>query len=892
MSTAAHGIIAGAFIMAMFSAFSAGAEPPTVATPHLRFAMSPDNGAYAITDVRAGVTWRSNPFRPRFGAATVLADGTRRQVELSRCRIAGDGRSLTAVFEISPDKPAQTITVTVLPGDDGQSLDLRWDCAGGLEVESIRLLDDALAVAAADGGGVLVPVRLGLLIPPDSGLAFQQTFDTYAYEGCHMAMLGLLKAGAALLVAWDDPYTAAEVRSTLPAAAGPSTQTLTVSLVMRKTSRRCTLHVLGKGDHVAIARAYRRIAAAKGYLVTWDRKLAENPSRAKLFGASNYKLWSTLTRIMNEESTKEERVSVNWTFDEAAQVAEHLRNDLQLERVLFIMGGWIRRGYDNQHPDILPTAPECGGDEAFARCCRKIMSLGYVLSLHDNYQDMYRDAPSWDETFIMKNRDGSLMKGGKWAGGRAYLTCSRRAVDLAKRPQNLPAVRKLSGADSYFIDTTYAAGLHECFDPAHPLSRNDDLKWKQEISRYAREVFGIFGSECGREWAVPCSDFFEGLTGVSGGYYHNADLPRKLGAVVVPLFEMVYRDCIAMHGKYGYDIHNAAAYVLHHISIARTLNYHSVPNRLYWKQPAAEQTPLALRPEVAEFRQTGPRQFSISYRWLVERPPADDWTVFVHFVDQSGSIRFQNDHQPQPPTSRWTPGELRQGPFTVTVPQDLAGTFDIRAGLYRREEPSARAMLSGPRDRERRCILGSVKVERDAVQFIPPPPRQQTPGDPAMFVRGDGGWSAGMHPFDRFVKNTHEILSPLNEMTSQMQMTAYEFLTPDRLVRRSVFGEGPGAVRVVVNGSGGNYTCRCDAGGEAILPPYGFVVESPSFIAFCALSWNGITYAAPTLFTVRSADGRPLAESRSVRLFHGFGDGRIRLGDVEHRVPRETVLAR
>ena len=43
---------------------------------------------------------------------------------------------------------------------------------------------------------------------------------------------------------------------------------------------------------------------------------------------------------------------------------------------------------------------------------------------------------------------------------------------------------------------------------------------------------------------------------------------------------------------------------------------------------------------------------------------------------------------------------------------------------------------------------------------------------------------------DRFVKNTHEILSPLNELTARMRMTQHQFLTPDRKVQQSTFGEG------------------------------------------------------------------------------------------------------
>src|SRR5262249_9495635 len=150
----------------------------------------------------------------------------------------------------------------------------------------------------------------------------------------------------------------------------------------------------------------------------------------------------------------------------------------------------------------------------------------------------------------------------------------------------------------------------------------------------------------------PHSDFFEGLTGVSGHYYHDANLPAKLGATVVPMFELVYRDCIAMYGKYGYDPKQSAEYVLHHISIARPLNYHSMPRHLYWKETN------------------------------------------------------KNNSAPNP---------------------------------------------SG----------------HDAP-------------DSAVFTRADNGWGEELHPMDRFIKNTCEILSPLNEITAQMPMTGHDFLTPDR----------------------------------------------------------------------------------------------------------------
>jgi len=209
-----------------------------------------------------------------------------------------------------------------------------------------------------------------------------------------------------------------------------------------------------------------------------------------------------------------------------------------------------------------------------------------------------------------------------------------------------------------------------------------------------------------------------------------------------------------MYGKYGYDINSSAEYVLHHISIGRPLNYHSIPRHLYWKQPFSE-------------------------------PPA-------------------------------TP-----------------------AGI---------------------------------------------------FVRADNGWAQGLHPMDRFVKNTYEILSPLNAITSRMRMTQHAFLTADRKVRKSIFGEGSSAVTVTVNGSDKD-SAVAFRGADLMLPPNGFIVDSPSFVAFCAMQFDGLSYQTPTCFTIHSLDGQPLEDSKKVRIFHAFGDPRIRFRGVEQKVDKEIVMA-
>lgn len=743
--------ILAAAVTTVRPAFAAELEP-VLSTPHLELRLDAGTGQYEILDRDAGTVWGSNPSEARFGEATLRIDGGPRQVALGACEVSAADAGVRLTFHPVPQTSEVAIVVLVTPAEQGRAMDFAWSVGGPATVERIRLLDHALWGTDTEQAQVAVPVREGMLIPAVRGHDFTQAFDTYAYEGCHMAMLGLIKNGSAALLTWDDPYVLPEVAS----QAGPDgAQVLSTSLTLRETARSFRLTLLGKGDHVTVAKAYREVARRKGWLVPWSEKLKGHPDRAKLFGATNYKLWSTLDRRMNEDSTQELSVRVNWTFDEAAQVAEHLKRDLELDNVLFLMGGWIHRGYDNQHPDILPAAPECGGDEAFADCARRVMEQGYLFGLHDNYQDIYRDSPSWDENLIMRRPDGSLAVGGHWAGGRAYLTCSQQALELARRPQNLPAVRELTKANVYFIDTTYAAGLQECFDPNHPLKRQDDLHWKQALSDYARGVFGIFGSECGREWAIPHSDFFEGLTGVSGAHYHNKELLGKVGGIPVPLFELVYHDCIAMYGKYGYDPGQAAAYVLQHALYGRTMHHHNVPPHLYWKSGVEE----------------------------------------------------------------------------LNVP------------------------------------------------------------DAGCFVQGDGGWTEGLHPYDRFVKNCHELLSPLNELTAQLPMTGHRFLTPDHAVQETTFGEGPGAVRVVANSGSSSFQARSRFGGDVLLPRFGLLIEAPTYAAFHALSWNGVRESRPFLFTLRSLDGAPLDASRRIRVFHGFGFPGLRLtANRTVEVRREEVV--
>jgi hypothetical protein len=159
-----------------------------------------------------------------------------------------------------------------------------------------------------------------------------------------------------------------------------------------------------------------------------------------------------------------------------------------------------------------------------------------------------------------------------------------------------------------------------------------------------------------------------------------------------------------------------------------------------------------------------------------------------------------------------------------------------------------------------------------------------------LFTRADNGWAAGLHETDRFIKNTYEILSPLNEITAQMQMTRHEFLSANRQIQRTTFGQGADQVVVTVNFGDADYQLDSKAGGSVRMPRFGFLVESADFVAFYARNWNGRGFSTPSLFTLRSQDHRPIQDSQKVRVFHAFGDDRLRLQTDPISVIQEAVV--
>jgi len=386
----------------------------------------------------------------------------------------------------------------------------------------------------------------------------------------------------------------------------------------------------------------------------------------------------------------------------------------------------------------------------------------------------------------------------------------------------------------------------------------------------------VFGSEMGMEWAIPHAHYFEGILSRRG----KRNSPRR-DCVIIPLFELIYHDCIAMYTHQGDRAGPAdAEYILYHLSLARMPLYRFGAH-LYWQKDPALPQVLRVFPSIKTVEQQGARAFAITYEWDVAEKVGQDVRCFVHFTDAAGEIKFQNDHVLPVPASQWQPGQrIVDGPYRVEIPEGAEGLFDVRVGLV---ADGKRLKLAASDDGDSRYTIGKIRVAPDRVTLRRESLRKE-PRDTACFAKG---WGEELGPTDAFIRNTYEFMSPTNELAMMLLMTDHRFLNAERSAELTVFGDNE--VRIVVNAG------PKDLEFEGVrLPPFGFVVTSPTFIAYHARNWSGIAYEEPTLMTMRSLDGLPLAASKRVRLYRGFGGRCTRVPGApkDVSVERERVLGR
>lgn len=520
---------------------------------------------------------------------------------------------------------------------------------------------------------------------------------------------------------------------------------------------------------------------------------------------------------------------------------ENLRNlkDNGVDYLAIISHVWQRYGYDVKLPDHLPANPAFGGDEGMIEFGKAANESGYVWSLHENYIDLYPDAPSYDPSARVLLADGSPSPAwfNRGTGVQSFGLKCNRALGYAK--QNSPEIHRRFGTNAAYLD------VHTCVPPWHQLDHEAGqpmaatelakVKYDGELFQFMRDthegplfgegnnqfywagkVDGVEAQVSGGEHHIPFLDFdllkvhpqmvnhgmgyyerwfergYSHQLGVDTGTPEQVDKYRAqelayghagfIGSSQTDNVQWVAKEHHLMHpvqALYGtgkpteisYEVDGqfvsaSAALALGErlrqrikfdsgltlwvnwaeapwevegrrlpqwgflalgpdtevctvLREGRFADYAECPEylfadaRTYFNMPYLTAT-KDIEPKLDKFEYLGGDRIRLTYEWIVNDTLDDDYTCFVHFINEQSDgpdeIVFQQDHGLPEPTSEWRKGEtIVDGPYEITVPGDRFDTYDIVIGLFK----GPRVPLKGIQTAGGRILIGRLELERD-----------------------------------------------------------------------------------------------------------------------------------------------------------------------------------
>lgn len=307
-----------------------------------------------------------------------------------------------------------------------------------------------------------------------------------------------------------------------------------------------------KGNYVTLAKRYRQYVKDTGHFVSLKEKIAKEPRVQELIGTPHIRIHILRNYKKDAFRYDSENPSRNYgltTFDERAEQMRALKAK-GIDRLYVCLAGWIYAGYDRQHPDVMPPSPKAGGWEGMKRFADTLEDLGYLFVPHEQYVDYYLDAPSFQEKFAVHDEDaiklpqrfpGTRMKEWKtgyipymdnWDGGaQAYLSPWLMPGHLKKNYRMM--FDHAIHPDGAYLDVFGYLPPHDDYNPEHPVTHEESMKYRAMCYEWTRNNLGIVGTEAAADWVIPYVDL-------------GSANPGQGRAIPVPLYELVYHDAIVL----------------------------------------------------------------------------------------------------------------------------------------------------------------------------------------------------------------------------------------------------------------------------------------------------------------------------------------------------------
>lgn len=254
----------------------------------------------------------------------------------------------------------------------------------------------------------------------------------------------------------------------------------------------------------ATAKRLRRHIMEDHRKPTLRERIEESPEVKYLQNASIMKIFHGMQKMGMLADTKDDVSDLDpfvptMTFPEASAAMQKL-HDAGIGQILFQCVGWNPRGHDGLWPTRFPIEPRLGGETEFREMIRTGHSLGYQVSVHDNFLSQYTASPDFDPSTLIYDQWGNPDLRGFWGGGETCLTHPLQ-VKGERREGQMLRMKTLGLSGMYYLDGM--GNPLECnYRPGQPASRSEYAQGTMELLRTARKIFGSCGTECGFLYAA------------------------------------------------------------------------------------------------------------------------------------------------------------------------------------------------------------------------------------------------------------------------------------------------------------------------------------------------------------------------------------------------------
>ena len=499
----------------------------SLTSEHLAFQLAPDASAI-IFDSRSGRTWRMGPIvLQEYGDVHEGYAWQRQERSVLE--------QYPARFRCTRDNDLIRLTLLGRFGEERGTLACRYTLdADALIVELLEIdqnLPSLVFPPPIESHSLVLPMDQGRWITTPAG-----KWERYVHR--YLSQLNMRWFGG--LGEDNDHGWICIVEEGCPDGgilrAGISAAPLWLKELDRWSGARRLRYEFADGGYVGLAKAYRAWANEHGIVKTLKQKIAEVPVVANLIGGRNL-------RIMMARTVKKERFDECWlpmpdeyaghadgivtlcTYAQAKTIIAEAKQ-LGMQRGRFTLAGWIDKGYDETHPDVWPPCETLGSIAELKELCGE--QDPYCTCLHDNYQDIYTQSPSWPNG-VCRTKDGAPLHAGIWCGGQAYILHSQSGFEYARR--NWPQLEQL-GLRALYSDTVTAELFRESWEEGHTQTRTQDMQWKMEMLAFFKSKGIALSSENGADFGIPWTD------SVPTGKH------RHVSGDSIPLWSLVFHDCV------------------------------------------------------------------------------------------------------------------------------------------------------------------------------------------------------------------------------------------------------------------------------------------------------------------------------------------------------------